>query len=167
MSMHDMYAAFELIRNNASFVDFAGPQPDDRVTRAQAALGIDFPPTYEEFVAMLGCGGLGSAEFYGVVADDFERSSAPDAIWLTLKHRKDCSIPDDFIVVGSTGDGGFYAIDTAKKNADGEGPVVEWWPGFPDADDSPRVVAPDFGAFFLDEITQAIARAKCRSRDAE
>ena len=167
MSMHDIYAAFDLIRNNASFVHFAGAQPDDRVTRAQAALGIDFPPTYKEFVGKLGCGGFGSAEFYGVVADDFEHSSVPDAIWLTLKHRKDCGIPDDFVVVGSTGDGGLYAIDTAKKDANRESPVVEWWPGFPEADDNPRVIAPDFGEFFLEDISQAIAHAKCRSDDSE
>lgn len=165
MSIQDMYAAFELIRDNANFADFAGPQPADRVSRAEAALGIDFPPTYREFLARLGCGGIGVTEFYGVVGDDFEHSSVPDAIWMTLDERKDQSVPDHFIVVGSTGDGGYYAIDTARRNRVGESPVVEWWPGLPDAENNPRVIASDFGAFFLEEMTQAIARARDRSHD--
>jgi hypothetical protein len=164
MTMDDLHTAFDLIRDNPSLVDFAGAQPVGRVSRAEAALGLEFPPSYKRFVTELGCGGLGSAEFYGVVGDDFEDSCVPDAIWLTLEYRRD-GAPPEFIIVGNTGDGGAYAIDTAQRDADGESPVVEWWPGFPETSDNRRVVASDFGAFFLEELTEAIARAKRRFED--
>lgn len=160
MSIRDLHAAFELIEANRNLVCFSGPQPVARLDRAQAALGFEFPPSYLEFLARLGAGGVGWAEFYGVVDDDFENSCVPDAIWLTLSDRKEGDLPDGYVVVGSTGDGGVYAIDVSQRDADGESPVVEWWPGLPDADNNPRAIASDFGAFFRQEITGAIEHAK-------
>ena len=159
MSMHDLALAFELVAKNASLATFAGPQPASRIRLAQAALGVFFPPTYREFVTRLGCGGLGSTEFYGVATDDFEHSSVPDAIWLTLKNRAGQYVPDSFVVIGSTGDGAYYAIDTARTDANGENPVVEWWPGLSGAVGNPRDIASDFGEFFFSEISDELKEA--------
>lgn len=167
MSIDDLISAVELIKVNSHLADFAGQQPATRIARAECVLDLKFPRTYKEFLARFGCGGFHGLEFFGVVKDDFENSCVPDAVWLTLDLRKTADMPRSYILVADTGDGGFYAIDTSQHDSGGECPVIEWWPGFPEADDNPRVVASDFGAFFLEKMSQAITRAKDRSLNAE
>lgn len=126
--------------------DLCGPS----AARSQAAIGLSFPRSYLEFVSRLGCGGAGSSEFYGVVSDEFEKSTVPDAIWLTL--------PQELIIVGDVGDGAQYVLYTSQRRMDGECPVIEWWPGADDADQCREPLAPDFGTFFLARTREVIAR---------
>lgn len=165
MSAHQLQLALDFIQLNSKLAEFAGPQPEGRVANAERALGFNLPPIYREFVLQLGCGSIAGEEFYGVNTDDFENSSVPDAIWTTLKNRKDGSIREQFIVVASTGDGGYYVIDTAEQNSDGESPVLEWWPGFSETEGNGRVVAADFAEFLLDKIRPAIESFQHSSND--
>ena len=137
-----------------SCAHFAGPRSPELINKAEEALGAKFPPTYRRFVCELGAGAFASSEFNGVIDDDFEHSCVPDAIWLTLKCRK--SYPDamSYIIVSDTGDGGYYALDISQVNADGESPVVEWWPGATGAIDNGKTIAEDFGAFMLQKVQQ-------------
>ncbi len=153
---NDTYsAALQRIRH-AENADFYGPASEALIARAEGTLGLAFPASYRAFLTSLGCGGVSGLEFYGLIDDDFEHSSVPDAVWLTLTLRRTTSAPDSLVVVSDTGDGGYYAIDVAQKDADGESPVVEWWPGLEGAEGNGRVVASDFGTFFLDCLRQAI-----------
>ena len=156
MSMEDLLSAVELIKVNSHLADFAGQQPQARIASAERALGVAFSPSYQGFLAHFGCGGFNGLEFYGVVKDDFINSGVPDAVWLTLDLRRTAAMPHCYILVSETGDGGFYAIDTSQENSSGESPVIEWWPGFPEADNNPRVVAADFGAFLLEKVRQVL-----------
>ncbi|MEX0676873.1 MAG: SMI1/KNR4 family protein, partial [Pirellulales bacterium] len=158
--MEDLLSAVELINCNSHLADFAGQQPQARIASAERALGVAFSPSYKGFLAHFGCGGFNGLEFYGVVKDDFINSGVPDAVWLTLDLRRTAAMPHCYTLVSETGDGGFYAIDTSQENSSGESPVIEWWPGFPEADNNPRVVAADFGTFFLGEVRQASTRAE-------
>lgn len=155
MSMKEAEQAFELIENQKS-KRFSGIKPDSLILKAQQALGITFPPTYRAFLSRYGCGHVAGEEFYGVVDDDFENSSVPDAVWLTLDERKS-GTPNSLVIVASTGDGGYYAIDLDKKNNEEESPVVEWWPGIPNAEGNRRVVAADFGTFLLQQVRAAVS----------
>jgi hypothetical protein len=141
---------------HAEDADFYGPASEALIARAEGVLGLAFPASYRAFLASLGCGGIVGLEFYGLINDDFEHSSVPDAVWLSLNLRRTTSAPNSLVVVSDTGDGGYYAVDTARKDAQGESPVVEWWPGLEGAEGNGRVVASDFGAFFLDSVRQAI-----------
>ncbi len=152
MSMSDLDSAFELIDANAAVADFAGPKSEELIGSAQAALGLTFPSTYREFVRRLGCGGIHGEEFYGVINENFDKSSVPDAIWLTLDERRRFNLPEWLIIVADNGLGGGYAIDTSQKNPSGENPVVDWWP----SQNMKQFVAEDFGAFLLQRINQAI-----------
>ena len=154
MSMTDLEDALNLIDANRSLADFAGPRPEVLIKKAESALGLAFPPTYRKFVLQLGVGDFSSSEFYGVIDDDFERPGVPNAIWLTLDERKVANAPHSYIIVSDTGDGGWYAIDLSKRHADGESPVVEWWPGATEAVDNGKTVAEDFGAFMLQRVQQ-------------
>jgi hypothetical protein len=136
-------------------VRFHGARPAAFVTSAERALGVTFPPTYREFVLRYGCGGFHGCEFYGIINDDFVNSGVPDAIWLTLDERRVSKAPMTYVIVGSTGNGAWYAIDLARKTAEGDSPIVEWWPGLPDAEGNGRVIAEDFGAFLLENAKWA------------
>ncbi len=148
MSMSDLDCALELIEN-AKEGYFHGPATEDLILRAEQALGLSFPPTYKKFLSRLGCGSIWGDEFYGLFDEDFEHSTVPNAIWVTLKYRSSIDLPRSLIVVGNTGDGGDYVIDVGEKNSHGESPVLEWWFGYPPAQ---KVVAADFGAFLWEAV---------------
>lgn len=152
MSMEDLDKACELIERNEA--DFDGPKPDDLLEKAEIAIGLSFPATFRAFLSRLGCGDIAGAEFYGVIKDDFENSGVPDAIWLTLDKRKSSQLPNSHILVGTTGDGGYYAIDCSKSSGESENPVVEWWAG----PQQQKEVAKDFGEFFLRTIREALGK---------
>lgn len=155
MSMNDLEQAFQLI-DSCECADFHGPKTEELIGRAEQTLGLVFPPTYRQFLCRLGCGSVPGHEFYGLIGDDFENSGVPDAIWLTLDERHTSQLPDSLVLVGSTGDGGYYAIDVLQRTANGDSSVVEWWPGFPaNASGNRRVVASDFGAFLLEQVRQS------------
>jgi hypothetical protein len=152
MSMQDLEAAFGLIEANRDQADFEGPKAEGILGKAEESLGLSFPATYRAFLSRLGCGDIGGAEFYGVVKQDFENSAIPDAIWLTLRQRKIGQIPASHILIGSTGDGGYYALDCSSSTGPGECPVVEWWP----VPKNRSGIAKDFGEFFLRSVREAL-----------
>jgi hypothetical protein len=152
MSMNALEQAIGLIEKTTT-ARFHGRKSEELIGAGERALGLTFPPTYRVFLSQFGCGDIAGHEFYGIVDDDFENSSVPDAVWLTLDERRSSELPKSMIVVESIGDGGYYAIDRSLVNADGDSPIIEWWPGFPDAAGNRRIVAEDFGSFLLGRIS--------------
>jgi len=150
--MIDLEEAFKLIQNNRGVARFSGPKPEELARGAEVALGLVFPPTYRTFLLRLGAGSLMAEEFYGITKGGLTSPSVPNAIWLTLNERRKRNLPESVIIVGDNGVGGRYVIDTSKKNADGDSPVVDWWPNNLPS----QVVADDFGAFLLQRLYQAI-----------
>ena len=155
MSMNDLHKAFSIIEANEANADFEGPKPKDLIDEAENALGLAFPPTFKEFLLRLGCGDIGGEEFYGVINSNFESSSVPDAIWLTLNERKVSNLPASLIIISPCGDGSFYAIDTENTDSASENPVILWTPGGV-KQDSP-IIAADFGQFILNTIRRCLA----------
>lgn len=155
MSMQDFERALQLVRASSES-DFVGPRSESLVGRAECVLGLRFPPAYRHFLLELGCGDIAGQEFYGLVDDDFENSCVPDGIWVTLHQRKYPNTPHEMVVVGSSGHCSFYVLDTARRTPDGECPVVEWWPGSGDDPADCKVIAEDFGAFFLMLVQEAL-----------
>ncbi len=147
MSMNDLVQALEII-TKAEGADFEGPKPEELVRRAEEALGVCFPPTYRRFLLRLGCGDIAGREFYGVLGEDFENSSVPDGIWLTLTERRTSNLPESLVLVGATGDGGYYAIDLSQKSERNESPIIEWWPM-----GKSSIVSEDFGQFLHQRVS--------------
>ena len=59
--MSDYDAAMQLIADRFDESDFAA-QPQERVLRAEEALGVRFPGSYRLFLVELGAGGIGGEE---------------------------------------------------------------------------------------------------------
>lgn len=149
MGMQEYEEGLALIEDELEDADFEA-QPEDRVARAEEALGVRFPPTYRRFLLELGSGGIGSEEIYGLVNDDFDDARPPQAIGRTLEMRREGWIPDDVVVIYGLGDGTYYGLRTSQAGPDGESPVVAFVPG--DESGELEVVHPDFGHFFLDTM---------------
>jgi hypothetical protein len=145
MSIQDLDIAFELIAKNGGG-DFDGRKDPVLVDKAEKRLGAKFPPSYKKFLNVLGCGDIKGLEFFGIINDDFENSSVPDAIWLTLDERK-AGLPNNLILVYAAGEGTYCAIDTSQVNFNNENPVIAYLP-----DGGTKIVANDYGSFFLSEL---------------
>ncbi len=150
MSMAELQEAISQIRDCAD-ADFEGPKPESHVVEAEKALSVTFPPTYRCFLKELGCGDCRGFEVYGIIGSDFDNSGIPDAIWITKRERVDSDLPTDLVIVGATGDGGYWALDLAQANNEGEAPVIIWMPGAVNRRRE-QVQAPDFGSYLLSEI---------------
>ena len=94
-------------------------------------------------------------EFYGVTTDNFTSASVPNGVWLTLDERRN-GLANSLIVIGSTGTGEYYVLDTAKVGPDGECPVLVWAQGRSAPSDDLEVVAADFGSFFSALVSEAL-----------
>jgi len=152
MSLPKYRRARELIAT-AGAGDFEGPKPESLVARAEAALGVTFPPSYRAFLRELGCGSVAGFEVYGVVDEDFVHSAVPDAVWITLEERRNNGLDPRFIIIGALGDGSYDCLDTAHLDREGEAPVVQ----VSAEGDDPVRLADSFGEYFLAEVTDAIS----------
>jgi hypothetical protein len=146
--MSDYEQAVALLRENDDEADFVGPRSAELIQRAEVALGLRFPPTYRRFLSEYGAGNIGGTEIYGVIDDDFETSSVPDAIWLNLTHPR-----EGLFVFYAVGEGTEFCLDTSRTAPDGEMPVVAVAPG----DEGGREeVAQDFGIALLMLVSEEL-----------
>jgi len=152
MSLEKYRRARELI-TRAGGGDFEGAKPESLVARAEAALGLVFPPSYRQFLLELGSGSVAGFEVYGLIDDDFASSAVPDAVWLTLEERRTNGLDARFIVIGALGDGTFDCLDTAHPGLDREAPVVQ----VSAEGENPVKLAESFGEYFLAEVEDALS----------
>ena len=47
-----------------------------------------------------------------MTTDNFTSASVPNGIWLTLAEREQLGLPVRFVIVGATGMGEYYVLDT-------------------------------------------------------
>jgi antitoxin YobK len=151
MGMEKYRRARELIAK-AGGGDFAGPKPESLVARAEAALGLRFPPSYRQFLLDLGAGDIGGFEVYGLIHDDFEDARVPDAIALTLDARRS-GLDRRYVLIGTLGDGSHDCLDTGHPDASGEAPVVQLSAEYED----PVTLADSFGEYLLVEVQDALS----------
>ena len=150
MSIEDIATARRLIEANAEDADFDGPKDPALVAAAERALGVTFSPSYREFLTTMGCGSVAGFEVYGIINDDFENSSVPDMVWVTRRNRPR-GLPENYLIIGDSGDGGHLVLDAAAGRADGEHPVLLW-----QRSGATEVLGQDFGRFFLAEVQAAL-----------
>lgn len=141
--MRDLETAFSIMKANAPLMDFVGPRLEGLVSAAEKAVGFPFPNTYRKSVLELGAVNFGAMEIYGVIDDDFVNSCVPDGVWCTLQERAKGYIPPGFSGFSDTGIGSAYYLDLTQRDAQGECPVFEVYPGANLAELPPEKVADD------------------------
>lgn len=147
MSVENYEAALKIIKS-MGIGDFEGPKPESLIRKAEAALGVTFPPSYRRFLLDLGCGDIGGFEIFGVIDDNFQNSSVPNGVWLTLNERRNIGLAPGLVIVGEGGDGCYYALDIRPIEVAVEAGVVRL---LPDGSLADRVTS-SFGEYFLDAV---------------
>ncbi|HEY1906964.1 MAG TPA: SMI1/KNR4 family protein [Myxococcaceae bacterium] len=151
MTLEKYRRATELVAK-AGGGDFVGARPESLVARAEAALGLRFPPSYREFLLEFGAGDIAGFEVYGVIDEEFGDVRVPDAIALTLDARRS-GLDPRYILIGTLGDGSHDCLDTVHLGPGGEAPVVQLSSEF----DDPVTLADSFGEYFLVEVQDALS----------
>ena len=132
---------------------FIGHRSEALIRLAEEKLGLKFPDTYRYFIEKYGAGNYGSAEIFGIVDDDFENSSVPDAIWYTLTERDEINLPLNLLIIYNTGDEALYCLDFNRRNEAGEPAVISFIPGIDFEEQEHKIIANDFGDFLLELVT--------------
>ena len=155
MSMADYDSAVSLIAKHPQCARFVGPRSPAIISEAESALGIRFPPTYRRFLLEFGAGEVDSIEFYGIPGADLVSKPLPSGIRQTVGLRQKYGFPDDLLIVGDVGNGELYCLETKSNGS--EGAVIAIQPGQAPLLRDP--VGTGFGAFFLNQVQQALAIA--------
>ena len=153
MSDAHLRQALRIIDENPGRADFVGGRDDTLIAQAERALGVEFPPSYRRFLEELGAGSFGRREFYGVIdSDRMTMPGPPNAVGSTLADRDDYGNPPELIVIGSTGFGPDYVLDTSRRDERGECPVLVWQAG-QTRDDGAERDADSFAEHFTRRVT--------------
>lgn len=144
----------KLIEDNQEYADFEGTKDPELVASAEMKLDTKFPPSYRNFLVSYGCGDIAGVEIYGVIDNNFINSSIPDGIWATLNAREKYKLPHRFIIIGSTGDGYWYALDSSQPDKDGEYPVGIC--GFGENNEGFEKTNDNFAEYLFEQITLAL-----------
>lgn len=152
MSIENYNRALKLIERNESLSDFVGKREEELISLAQETLKLKFSHQYYNFLKIYGAGNFGSEEIYGIIDDDFENSSVPDAIWYTLTERIESNLPQNLIIIYDTGGDEVFCLDFNKLDELGEPSIVVYYLGLNPKQQTYEVIANDFGDFLLEKI---------------
>lgn len=128
------------------------PAPSAVVDEAEAALGVDLPASYRDFLARYNGGSAYETNLYGVGTDDDF-----DLARLNLRDRED-GLPPHLVAFAASLAGDLYCFDTQVQDDRGESPVALLDP----EDGTLMSVAPSFPAFLdrLPRLESEIAEAR-------
>lgn len=152
MSIQDYNNAVELIQQNQWLGDFVGNCSENIIKKAEEKLNIVFPQSYRNFLLSFGAGNFGAEEIYGVIKENFENSGIPDAIWFTLKQRKEVNLPSNLVVIYHTGGEEMFCLDINKIGKYQEAMIVSYAIGVDSEHQTYEIIANDFGEFFLQRV---------------
>jgi hypothetical protein len=151
--MNSIDRVAELLERNAEWADVSGPKDEELVAKAEQYLDLKLPNSYRDFLRRWGTLSVGPDEFYGVIDEDFETSSVPDAVWFTAKKRRELQLPHELVPVFNADGDEYYCLDTSRMDDSHECPVVTW-------DVSGRRVveqrAPTFGDFLWARVSDLV-----------
>ena len=117
--------AFEIIEKFSDQADFCGSVEMQKIINAQQMLKVKFPRSYILFLEKYGAGDIFGIEIFGIIKDsEIDASSIPNGIWLTSFLRKEIGLPKEYVVVGETGSGEYYVIDTVSQDEFNESPIL-------------------------------------------
>lgn len=158
MSRESYRKAIELMNENKNECHFIGARSEILIKIAEKRLDLKFVGTYLEFLRTFGAGNFGSQEIYGLIDDDFENSSIPDAIWYTIIERREINLPNNLLIIYDNGIGELYCIDFNQQNEEREPCVVSYIPGIDNNEQEYGQVACDFGDLLYELVKNQLSR---------
>ncbi|MBY0523582.1 MAG: SMI1/KNR4 family protein [Gemmataceae bacterium] len=114
--------------------DEPDPASEEEIAAAERELGIVFPESYRAFLRAFGAGNLHSHEFYGLPSTTLRGN--------VVMMNQLCPQPADCLQITEDVGDAFYCLDTSRRDARGECPVV-----ICDNGRAPSVVAESFLEF--------------------
>ena len=156
MSVESYQKAKNIILANQEIADFIGGRTDELIIMAEEKLGLKFTGLYLDYLQTFGAGNFGAQEVYGIITNDFENSSVPDAIWYTLTERNEINLPNNFLIIYDTGSDELFCLDLNKSSETKEPKVVSFVPGIELKSQTYEIIANDFGEFLLNLVEREI-----------
>ncbi|WP_369387207.1 SMI1/KNR4 family protein [Streptomyces sp. CG1] len=126
------------------------------IARAEAEMGLTFPPSYRRLIAEFGTWEVPPAEFPGVYQTPSRGEELLGSSAYTLEDRARMGLPHHFLVVMHDDVLGVVVLDTSRPDSEGEYPVFAWNPGVPEGGLMEKV-ADSFGEFALSECRQNLS----------
>ncbi|HEV8657777.1 MAG TPA: SMI1/KNR4 family protein [Thermoanaerobaculia bacterium] len=113
-----------LIRNSpaASFGTPDTGATDEWIAKAEARLGVSFPPSYKWWLKNYGGGEIGGEEILSIYGIDFDEAVGGDIVFQNT-HRK---LPPNCLLISDTGADEEFYFDTGKPDQDGEYPIMSF-----------------------------------------
>lgn len=155
MSVEAYNEAKQIILND-DIADFVGGRTSDLIKLAEKKIALKFTGLYLDYLQTFGAGNFGAQEIYGIISDDFENSSVPDAIWYTLSERQEINLPSNLLIIYDTGSDELFCLDYNQLDESREPKVVSFVPGVELDNQTYEVIANDFGDFLLDLVKQEV-----------
>jgi len=156
MSVETYQKAKQIISAQTDIADFVGGRSNDLISMAENELDLKFTGLYLDYLQTFGAGNFGAEEIYGIINDDFENSSVPDAIWYTLTERKETNLPNNLLVIYDTGSEELFCLDFNNLDDKNEPRVVSFVPGIQSESQTYEIIANDFGDFLLDLVKEEL-----------
>lgn len=152
----EAYNEVKQIILNDDIADFVGGRTSELINSAEEKLGLKFTGLYLNYLQTFGAGNFGAQEIFGIISNDFENSSVPDAIWYTLTERKESNLPSNLLIIYDTGSDVLFCLDYNQLDENREPKVVSFVPGVELESQTYEIIANDFGDFLLDLVKQEI-----------
>ena len=109
--------------NNGASIETAGKVENEIIKKAEAELGLAFPPSYREFVSHFGCIEIDGRSFAGLFPDE-DVNEDGSVVSFTIFQRKDLGLPKEYIALDFQDGDYLLCLNSSSVNAEGESPVV-------------------------------------------
>ncbi|MEF3119249.1 SMI1/KNR4 family protein [Streptomyces chrestomyceticus] len=141
-------AAIRLVHENEALAEYNGECSHEKISVAEDAMGLTFPPSYRRFIEEFGTCDFGSASFLGVYEVEGKLWGSHGE---TLKRRAE-GLPDHVIELEEDGTGGILVLDASQPDTDGEYPVRIWEQWRTEME----FLSPNFGAYVLETFQDIV-----------
>lgn len=146
--------AIEYSNNEGFYIDSFQPVSEEEVGDFERSIGQDLPESYRKFLLTFGSGGIEDIEIYGLIPGNPDHPAIPNTRWYTEDLRRQQDLPHGLVAIESLGPGNTACIRLSGPNNDGRADIVLWDDGRRCKLEELRVLAPDFGSYFLDRVMQ-------------
>ncbi|MFI7399731.1 SMI1/KNR4 family protein [Streptomyces sp. NPDC049541] len=147
--------AIRLMRAHEDIVQHGDGCPAEVIARAEAEMGLVFPPSYRRLIEEFGTWEIPPTEFPGVYKTPALGDKLLGSPAYTLEDREVLGLPHHFLVVMHDDVWEVVVLDTSQPDQAGEYPVYAWNPGVLEGGLMEKV-SDNFGEFTLAECRQKL-----------